>query len=48
MKNEKTNKEKVTETKKISKRIGIAKEEMKDFDISSEELDSIEITDFDN
>lgn len=33
---------------KKSKRIGVAKDEMKDFDISFEKLDSIEIPDFDN
>ncbi len=33
-------------TKKNSKRIGAAKKEMKNFDISLEELNSIEILDF--
>ena len=48
MKNAKLMCEKATETKKQSKKIGIAKEQMKDFDISLEELDSIGIPDFDN
>ena len=43
MENKKNN-----DTYKKSKRIGIAKEEMKDFDISVEELDSIEMPEFDN
>lgn len=33
---------------KKSKRIGVAKDEMKDFDITLDELDSIEIPDFGN
>ena len=48
MKNDKLNSNNPKVSKKKSKRIGIAKEEMKDFDIPLEELDSIEITDFDN
>ena len=48
MKNDKFNSENQAISEKKSKRIGIAKEEMKDFDISLDELDSIEIPDFDN
>lgn len=48
MNNEKQiNKNKINNGKK-SKRIGAAKEEMKDFDISLEELNSIELPDFAN
>ena len=37
-----------TVLKKKTKRIGVAKEEMKDFDISLEEFNSIEMPDFGN
>ena len=48
MNNEKQiNKNKINNGKK-SKRIGSAREEMKDFDISLEELNSIELPDFVN
>ena len=48
MKNEKQiNQNEINNIKK-SKRIGAAKEEMKDFDISLEELNSIELPDFEN
>ena len=48
MKNEKQiNQNEINNIKK-SKRIGAAQEEMKDFDISLEELNSIELPDFEN
>ena len=48
MKNEKQINQNETNYGKKSKRIGAAREEMKDFDISLEELNSIELPDFEN
>lgn len=48
MKNEKQINQNEINNGKKSKRIGAAKEEMKEFDISLEELNSIELPDFEN
>ena len=46
MNNEKQINKNAIKNGKKSKRIGAAREEMKDFDISLEELNSIELPDF--